>query len=113
MGDNIEHVITYWVMWELFESPLLAGFAVISHWLPHLLFSVYFGSLADRYDCRRIIQTAQVMFILASVGWGVVFVTGHAKPGDTGTDWRALANTAAHAKLTLVIYMGVSGAAHI
>ena len=44
---------------------------------------------------------------------GVVFVTGHAKPGDTGTDWRALAHTARQAKLTLVIYMGVSGAAHI
>ena len=44
---------------------------------------------------------------------GVVFVTGHAKPGDHGTDWRALAHTAAQAKLTLVIYMGVSGAAHI
>jgi uroporphyrin-III C-methyltransferase len=44
---------------------------------------------------------------------GVVFVTGHAKPGDTGTDWRALAHTAAKAKLTLVIYMGVSGVAHI
>ena len=44
---------------------------------------------------------------------GVVFVTGHAKPGDTDTDWRALAHTAYQAKLTLVIYMGVSGAAHI
>jgi len=44
---------------------------------------------------------------------GVVFVTGHAKPGDTGVDWRALAATAAQAKLTLVIYMGVSSAAHI
>jgi uroporphyrin-III C-methyltransferase len=44
---------------------------------------------------------------------GVVFVTGHAKPGDAGTDWRALAATARQAKLTLVIYMGVSGAAHI
>ncbi len=44
---------------------------------------------------------------------GVVFVTGHAKPGDTGTDWRALAQTARQAKLTLVIYMGVTGAAHI
>lgn len=44
---------------------------------------------------------------------GVVFVTGHAKPGDSGTDWRALAKTARDAKLTLVIYMGVSGAAHI
>lgn len=44
---------------------------------------------------------------------GVVFITGHAKPGDTGTDWRALAATAAQAKLTLVVYMGVSGANHI
>jgi uroporphyrin-III C-methyltransferase len=44
---------------------------------------------------------------------GVVFVTGHAKPGDTGTDWRALADTACKAKLTLVIYMGVSGAERI
>ena len=40
---------------------------------------------------------------------GVVFVTGHAKPGDQGTDWRQLAATARDAKLTLVIYMGVRG----
>lgn len=44
---------------------------------------------------------------------GVVFVTGHAKPGDKGTDWPALAAAAEQAKLTLVIYMGVSGAAEI
>lgn len=44
---------------------------------------------------------------------GVVFVTGHAKPGDSGTNWPALAHTARQAKLTLVIYMGVSGAARI
>ena len=41
---------------------------------------------------------------------GVVFVTGHAKPGDIGTDWPALAACARNAKLTLVIYMGVSSA---
>jgi uroporphyrin-III C-methyltransferase len=44
---------------------------------------------------------------------GVVFVTGHAKPGDAGTDWQALATTAHSARLTLVIYMGVSGAGRI
>ena len=44
---------------------------------------------------------------------GVVFVTGHAKPGAAGTDWRALAATAHSARLTLVIYMGVSGAERI
>ena len=41
---------------------------------------------------------------------GVVFVTGHARPGDQGTDWKALAATAHSARLTLVIYMGVSSA---
>jgi len=44
---------------------------------------------------------------------GVVFVTGHAKPDALGPDWRALAATAHSARLTLVIYMGVSGAEHI
>jgi uroporphyrin-III C-methyltransferase len=44
---------------------------------------------------------------------GVVFVTGHAHPGAAGPDWRALARTARDAKLTLVIYMGVTGAARI
>jgi uroporphyrin-III C-methyltransferase len=44
---------------------------------------------------------------------GVLFVTGHAKPGDQGTDWRQIAATARDAKLTLVIYMGISGAAQI
>lgn len=44
---------------------------------------------------------------------GVVFVTGHAKPDDSGTDWPSLAATARNAKLTLVIYMGVSSAAAI
>ncbi len=44
---------------------------------------------------------------------GVVFVTGHAQPGTSGTDWAALAATVRDARLTLVIYMGVSGAARI
>ena len=76
MADNIEHVITYWVLWQKFHSPALAGFEVISHWLPFLFFSVYFGSLADRYDCRRLIQAAQVLFMLVSAAWGVLFLTG-------------------------------------
>jgi MFS family permease len=76
MADNIEHVITYWVLWEKFHSPALTGFEVISHWLPFLFFSVYFGLLADRYDCRRLIQMAQGLFMFVSATWGVLFLTG-------------------------------------
>jgi uroporphyrin-III C-methyltransferase len=44
---------------------------------------------------------------------GVLFITGHAQHGAPGPDWRALAATARDARITLVIYMGVSGAARI
>lgn len=70
MGDNIEHVITYWVLWQKFESPALVGFQLISHWLPFLLLSVYAGSLAERFDCRRLIQIGQIMFMVVSLCWG-------------------------------------------
>jgi len=76
MADNIEHVITYWVVWEKFHSPALTGFEVISHWLPFLLLSPYFGALADRHDCRKLIQGAQLLFMSVSACWGLLFFTG-------------------------------------
>ena len=76
MADNIEHVISYWVLFQKFHSPALAGFAVLSHWLPFLLFSVAAGALADRVDPRRIIQCGMALFITASLGWGYFFITG-------------------------------------
>lgn len=76
MADNIEHVISYWVIFQAFHSPSLAGFAVISHWVPFLLFSVWAGALADRFDCRKLIQVSQGLFMLASLGWAVLTLTG-------------------------------------
>jgi MFS family permease len=76
MADNIEHVITYWVLWQKFHSPALTGFEVISHWLPFLLLSPYFGALADRRDCRKLIQGAQLLFMGVSAAWGLLFATG-------------------------------------
>ncbi len=76
MADNIEHVVSYWVIFQKFHSPALGGFAVISHWLPYLLFSVGVGALNDRFDSRRIIQAGAALFIIASAGWGYFFVSG-------------------------------------
>ena len=75
MADNIEHVISYWVAFQKFHSPALGGFAVLSHWLPFLAFSVGVGALNDRFDARRIIQAGMALFITASLGWGYFFVT--------------------------------------
>lgn len=84
MADNIEHVISYWVMYQKFNSPALAGFAVVSHWLPFLFFSVLSGALADRFDPRRLIQIGMGMFIAASLGWGWLIAT------DTLEIWHAM-----------------------
>lgn len=75
MADNIEHVISYWFIYQKFHSPALGGFAILSHWLPFLLFSVTVGGLADRLDRRRIIQCGMLLFIVASAGWAFFFVT--------------------------------------
>lgn len=90
MADNVEHVISYWVMFQKFHSAALGGFAVVSHWLPFLLFSVGVGALNDRFDSRRLIQLGAVLFVVASAGWGYFFVT------DTLRMW--------HAMLLLVIH---------
>jgi len=95
MADNVEHVISYWVIFQAFHSPTLAGFAVISHWTPFLLLGVHFGALADRYDCRKLIQISQLAFIAASLAWAVLFLTG------TLQVW--------HAAVILVVH-GVAGA---
>jgi len=76
MADSVEHVISYWIMFQKFHSPALGGFAILSHWLPFLFFSVYSGALADRFDPRRIIQLGMVLFMVASLGWGLLFLSG-------------------------------------
>ena len=83
MADNIEHVISYWVIFQKFHSPALGAFAVVSHWAPYLLFAAYTGALADRFDIRRLIQIGMLLFMGVSIGWGVMFAT------DSTQQWKA------------------------
>src|ERR1700744_3758353 len=90
MADNIEHVISYWVVFQKFHSPALGGFAVVSHWLPFLMFSVASGALAERFDPRRVIQCGMALFIIASLSWGYFFFT------DSLQMWQAMAILVIH-----------------
>lgn len=97
IADNIEHVISYWVMFQAFHSPALAGFAVISHWVPFLLFSLHMGALADRYDCRKLIHISQALYIVASVAWGLLFLT------DTLQMWHAVVILLVHGAAGVIV----------
>ena len=90
MADNIEHVISYWVIYDLFRWEELQGFAVISHWSPFLLLSWYVGLLSDRFDCRRVIQWAMILYFVLTIAWAYFIITG------TLTVWHACALLVVH-----------------
>src|SRR4029079_1743168 len=75
MADSVEHAITYWVAFQKFHSPALGGFAMLSHWLPFLLFSTFAGALGDRVDPRRLVQIGMILFMFCSVAWSVLILT--------------------------------------
>ena len=89
MADNIEHVISYWVVFQKFHSPALGGFAVVSHWLPYLLFSVAVGALNDRFDSRRLIQIGVALFMRRVARLGLLLRHRHA--ADVARDGAARA----------------------
>ena len=90
MADSIEHVISYWIVFEKFHSSALGGVAILTHWLPFLLFSVYAGALADRFDLRRLVQAGMALFMLVSLGWGLLFMT------DSLQTWHAVVLLSLH-----------------
>src|SRR3954471_23793608 len=94
MAESIEHVISYWMMFANFHSAAHVGLAVISHWVPFLLFSIWSGSLADRFDPRRLIQIGAAVFAGVSVAWGLLFLA------DALEMWHAVA---------LLVFHGVAG----
>ena len=106
MADSIEHVISYSVMFQKFHSPALAGFAVISQRIPFLLFGVWSGALADRFDPRRIIQLGMVLFMGCSVAWAVLFMT------DSLQMWHAGAILIVHGMASLLLGPGAQVLIH-
>lgn len=90
MADSIEHVISYWMVFQKFQSNALGAFAVISHWVPFLLLSLPVGALADRFDPRRLIQVGMCLFMGVSITWGVLFTT------DTLEMWHAIVLLTVH-----------------
>jgi len=76
LGDNIEHVIGYWLLWGLTHSPFWLGYAVFAHWFPFLLFSLHAGAWADRFDNRYLLQANQACLVICSGALGLLAVTG-------------------------------------
>jgi MFS family permease len=65
--------------------------------VPFLLFSVLAGALADRHDCRKLIQIGQGLLMIASAAWGLLFLT------DTLQVWHAAAILLIHGAAGVIL----------
>jgi MFS family permease len=114
MCDSVEHIVTYWVLFHTFRSPWLAGYAVISHWAPHLLFAVWTGALADRFNCRRLLIGSYLGYMGVSLAWAALLLSG------TLELWQAVALLTAHGLISVVgspasqlLVYEIAGSAHL
>ncbi|NDK35234.1 MFS transporter [Rhodovulum sulfidophilum] len=65
-GGLVQTVGAGWMMTELTHSPVMVAMVQASNTLPIMLFSLIAGALADSFDRRRIMLTAQIFMLAVS-----------------------------------------------
>ena len=67
IGTWMQNTAQGWLVYQLTNSKLMLGLVAAAGSLPLLLFSVWGGSLADRYPKRRIVLCTQATMMLAAL----------------------------------------------
>ena len=78
-GTWMQRVAQDWLVLDLSGSSGVAlGITTGLQFLPYLFFSLWGGTLADRFDRRRLLVLTQTLMALLALGLGVVTITGAA-----------------------------------
>lgn len=77
-GDGMETVIRNLLVLQLAgdQAAFWLGMMVFAHWVPFTAFSLYGGTLADRYDVRKVQLTAQLLLFAAGLGVALITIAG-------------------------------------
>ena len=71
-GSQMQVAAINWHVYLLTHSPLALGFVGLTRVVPIVVFSLWGGVIADRYDRRRVMLLTQIaMTAVALVLWGV------------------------------------------
>ena len=72
----MEQVIRPLLVLELTGSPLLVGAVVAARTVPQLVFGLFAGVIADRYDKRRVLIYSQMITFSTHAAMGALILTG-------------------------------------
>lgn len=80
MGSMIQSVGAAWLMTELTDSHVLIAMVQASATLPIMLFGVFAGAIADNFDRRRVMLTAQFAMLAISAALALLTFEGLVGP---------------------------------
>jgi MFS family permease len=76
VGSQMQSVAINWHIYLITRSPLALGFVGLTRVLPIIVFSLWGGVVADRYDRRRIMITTQLSMTAVALALGALTFTG-------------------------------------
>ena len=80
IGTWMQSTAQGWLVYQLTGSKVLLGTVVAVGTLPMLLFSLWGGSVADRYPKRTVILISQVAMMLTAFVFAALVGSGHIQP---------------------------------
>lgn len=76
-GTFTQRVAQDWLTLDLTSSAKSLGLIVAAQFLPGIVFAIYGGVLADRYDQKRILFWLNIAGFLIATSTGILVATGH------------------------------------
>ncbi len=80
VGTWMQSVAQSWLLHRLDPAPLALGLLTFLQFLPVLLFSLFAGVIADRFDKRRLLQVTQTVALIQAVVMAVLVTSGVIRP---------------------------------
>jgi MFS family permease len=75
-GTWMQDTALPWLVLQLTHSPVYVGLLVFARYSPFLLFGLFSGALADRFDNRRVVIVTQASSMLVAGGLAVLAFSG-------------------------------------
>jgi MFS family permease len=77
VGTWMQDTALPWLVLEETHSPVMVGFLVFCRYVPMLVFGLFSGAIADRFDYRRLVIATQVASMLIATTLAVLTLAGN------------------------------------
>jgi MFS family permease len=80
IGDSMQQTAITWLLYEITNSPLKLGLNGAFRAVPMILLGLFGGTLADRFDRRRVLLVTQTILMVLALLLGFLDQKGHIQP---------------------------------